>query len=74
MPRTEPIGAVLRHRLLHGWQALVRTARLMVGVPDYDRYLAHMRAQHPDRAPMQRAEFFRERMDARYGKGRSRCC
>jgi uncharacterized short protein YbdD (DUF466 family) len=52
-------------------------ARLMVGVPDYDTYAAHMRCNHPDKPIMSYAEFFRERQNARYGgKGRSslRCC
>jgi uncharacterized short protein YbdD (DUF466 family) len=57
-----------------GWQALVRGARLAVGVPDYDTYVAHLRREHPGREPMSREAFFRERMDARYGRGRSRCC
>ena len=53
---------------------LVRGARLAVGIPDYDAYCDHIRRAHPDRAPMDRRTFFRERMDARYGRGRSRCC
>ena len=56
------------------WRILVQAARLAVGVPDYDAYVAHVRAHHPDRTPMDRAEFFAERMQARYGRGRSRCC
>ena len=54
-----------------------QTARLMVGLPDYDAYLAHRRAQHPDEPAMSRAEFHRERTDRRYGSGAdriSRCC
>ena len=51
-------------------------ARLMVGVPNYETYVAHIAATHPDRTPMTRAEFFRDRQDARYGggKGGFRCC
>jgi len=52
------------------------TARLMVGLPSYDAYLAHMAQTHPDQPPMSYAEFFRNRQDARFG-GRSggfRCC
>jgi len=51
-------------------------ARLMVGVPNYETYVAHMAAIHPDRTPMTRAEFFRDRQEARYGggKGGFRCC
>jgi uncharacterized short protein YbdD (DUF466 family) len=47
----------------------------MVGLPDYDAYLAHMAAHHPDLAPMDRTAFFRDRQQARYGgKGGGRCC
>ena len=56
------------------WALAVRTARLAVGVPDYGAYLAHLRAHHPGREPMGRTEFFAERMQARYGRGQSRCC
>jgi uncharacterized short protein YbdD (DUF466 family) len=57
-------------------ERLVQTARLMCGVPDYETYVAHVRAQHPDRVAMSYEEFFRERQAARYGggKGRFRCC
>lgn len=53
------------------------TARLMVGVPDYDAYVAHRQQRHPGEAVMTYAEFFRERQDSRYGakSGKiSRCC
>jgi uncharacterized short protein YbdD (DUF466 family) len=61
-------------RLREAWRALMRGARLAVGVPDYEAYVAHLRARHPERVPMDRAAFFAERMQARYGRGRSRCC
>jgi uncharacterized short protein YbdD (DUF466 family) len=50
------------------------TARLMVGVPDYDAYLAHRRAHHPGEPAFTRAEFHRDRLARRYGEGASRCC
>ncbi len=56
------------------WTWAVRTARLMVGVPDYDVYIAHMGRMHPNIVPMDPAAFFTERLQARYGKGSSRCC
>jgi uncharacterized short protein YbdD (DUF466 family) len=54
----------------------VRTARLMVGVPDYETYLRHRQANHPGQPIMTYAEFFAERQEARYavGKGRFRGC
>lgn len=53
-----------------------QTALLMVGVPDYDTYVAHVRATHPDRAPMTREAFIRDRQVARYGGANrtGRCC
>ncbi len=49
--------------------------KMMIGVPDYDNYVEHMRITHPDQTPMTYEEFFRERQDARYGgKGGARCC
>lgn len=60
------------------WAILRDSARLMVGVPRYDVYLAHMAEKHPDEAVMSYPDFFRNRQDARYGggasKGISRCC
>lgn len=56
---------------------LGQAARLMVGVPDYDAYVQHMRLTHPEQTPMSYEEFFRECQEARYGgaDGRpGRCC
>lgn len=50
------------------------TMRLMVGVPEYETYVAHMREKHPDRTPMTYAQFFRERQDARYNGKVGKCC
>ena len=53
-----------------------RTARLMVGVTDYDAYAAHRRAEHPSEPMMSRTEFHRNRIERRFGAGGgiSRCC
>ena len=57
-----------------GWHATACAARLAIGIPDYDVYVAHMRERHPNGKPMDRNAFFLDRMQARYGKGRTRCC
>ena len=52
-------------------------ARLMVGVPNYQAYVDHMRARHPDREPMGDIAFQRDRQAARFGgggRGGFRCC
>lgn len=72
-PRVE-LCRVWIARLRAAWSVAVRGARLAVGVPDYDAYVRHCLRRHPDRAPMSREAFFRERMAARYDRGRSRCC
>jgi len=56
------------------WRAAARAARLAIGIPDYEVYVAHMREHHPGAPPMDRGAFVLERMQARYGKGRARCC
>ncbi len=54
----------------------IRTARLMVGIPDYETYVKHRKQFHPKEPIMTYEEFFRERQDARYafGKGRFKGC
>ena len=62
-------------RLRDAMKRIVETARLMVGLPDYEAYLAHRRAAHPSEPAMSRDEFHRERTDRRYGAGATgRCC
>ena len=51
--------------------AVVRT---VVGAPDYDRYVAHVRGAHPECQPMSRDEFMQQRMESRYSRPGSRCC
>ena len=63
-----------RELLRRAWRHAVQTARSTIGVPDYDAYLAHCRAHHPERAPMSYAEFFDERQRARYRGTGGRCC
>ncbi|MDB5729974.1 MAG: YbdD/YjiX family protein [Noviherbaspirillum sp.] len=55
---------------------LKQSMRLMVGLPEYSTYVAHMEATHPDQPCMSYEEFFLERQQARYGgDGRTgRCC
>lgn len=72
------IAAALLQRsgdaLRQWWRLAVSAARLAIGVPDYDTYVEHLRRHHPEREPMSYEAFFAERLAARYGKGRSRCC
>lgn len=61
-------------RWRQAWLRAVQTARLCCGVPDYDTYVRHLRAHHPERPVPSYAQFFRERQQARYRGGGGRCC
>ena len=57
--------------------AASRTAQIvrrLIGVPDYERYVAHVRAMHPGCEPMPRDAFMRKRMEDRYSRPGARCC
>ena len=56
------------------WRRLKEMLRLMIGVPDYQRNLAHRRALHPGEPVLDRAQFIAQRQAARYGRSSSRCC
>jgi uncharacterized short protein YbdD (DUF466 family) len=51
-----------------------QSLRLMVGVPEYSTYVAHMHSKHPDKPPMSYQEFFRECQATRYDGRVGRCC
>jgi uncharacterized short protein YbdD (DUF466 family) len=55
-------------------QYLGQSLRQMVGLPEYDTYLAHLERAHPDQTPMRYEAFFRERQETRYGGKRATCC
>lgn len=55
----------------HGVLAAVRR---VLGMPDYEAYLAHLRAHHPGcRLPSEK-EYFEEFVRAKYSGGPTRCC
>jgi uncharacterized short protein YbdD (DUF466 family) len=55
-------------------ERVANVVRRIIGVPDYDRYVAHLQSHHPDAKPMSRGEFDRQRMAERYSRPGSRCC
>lgn len=59
---------------MHALRRFVGVLRTVIGVPDYERYLRHMRARHPNCRVMTSDEFAKSRLDARYSRPGSRCC
>ena len=51
-----------------------RTLRTILGVPDYDRYVEHCRAHHPDTLPMTRDQFATDVLERKYSRAGTRCC
>ena len=48
--------------------------RRIIGAPDYECYLAHLAARHPDVTPLSRDAFARDALARRYDRPGSRCC
>ena len=61
-------------RLRHGMEAVRRACRQIVGIPDYERYLAHMAEHHPGEPVLPREEYFARAIDRKYGSSGPRCC
>jgi uncharacterized short protein YbdD (DUF466 family) len=48
--------------------------RRIIGAPDYECYLAHFAARHPEATPLSREAFARDALARRYDRPGSRCC
>ena len=70
--RPAPLGRKMsvRRRL----ESALRVVRTVLGAPDYQRYLEHVRERHPGEPPLTCEEFHLERLSARYTRPGSRCC
>lgn len=70
-------GCIMFGNLGEAKKYLGQAAKMLIGIPDYDNYVEHMKTNHPDKPYMTYTEFFRERQEARYGgsgEGGVRCC
>lgn len=67
---TKEIVAEARNRV----EQVANVVRRIIGVPDYDRYVAHVRAHHPDVTPMGHADFEQQRVYDKYSRPGGRCC
>ena len=61
-------------RSRHWLARAAAAARAVLGAPDYERYLAYMRAHRAGETPLTREEHQRRRLDARYSRPGARCC
>lgn len=55
-------------------QRVAAVVRRIVGVPDYEVYVAHVRECHAGVVPMSREEFEKSRLEDKYSRPGQRCC
>ena len=60
--------------IVHRLTYLAAVVRRVVGVPDYERYVAHVHTYHPDTEPLTWDQFYRMRLEDRYNRPGARCC
>ena len=48
--------------------------RRVAGMPDYGKYVEHLRRRHPGCPVPTEREYFEQYVAARYGDGPTRCC
>ncbi len=53
---------------------VARVVRRIIGVPDYERYVAHVQRHHPEQVPLTRDAFARDMLTRRYAQPGNRCC
>ena len=72
--RNGPAGRVDPARISAWLRRALAVVRTVIGAPDYDRYVAHMRQHHPECEVAPRDEFMQQRLESRYSRPGSRCC
>jgi uncharacterized short protein YbdD (DUF466 family) len=65
---------VRQPELLKSIDRIAAILRRIIGVPDYDRYVEHVRECHPEVTPMSAREFETSRMHDKYSRPGQRCC
>jgi uncharacterized short protein YbdD (DUF466 family) len=55
-------------------QRVAAVVRRIIGAPDYDQYVLHVRECHAGQVPMSRREFEKSRLEDKYNRPGQRCC
>ncbi len=64
----------LRGRLIETVGQARRAYLQIFGIPDYERYLAHVAAHHPGEAPLSRRDFSARAIERKYSRAGPKCC
>ncbi len=57
-----------------GLERALTALKRVVGMPNYEAYLEHLRTRHPECPLPTEREYFDEYLKGKYGGGFSRCC
>jgi uncharacterized short protein YbdD (DUF466 family) len=60
--------------LVDRFASAVSTVKRIVGMPNYEAYVAHLRDHHPECAIPTEREYYNLYLEGRYKAGGSRCC
>jgi uncharacterized short protein YbdD (DUF466 family) len=63
-----------RSRLIETARQVRRAYLQIFGIPDYERYLAHVAAHHPGEAPLSRRDFSARAIERKYSRAGPKCC
>ena len=55
-------------------KAVAEVTRRVAGMPDYERFVAHLRAEHPGCQIPSRQSYFADYVKGRYDRPGTRCC
>jgi uncharacterized short protein YbdD (DUF466 family) len=55
-------------------RGLCSACRQVLGIPDYERYLAHVAQRHPGAPVLTRGGFCAREFERKYGRAGPRCC
>lgn len=68
------LGTDIAQHLTTRWARATSTLNRIIGAPDYEGYLRHQLACHPDREPLTKDAFVKQRLEDRYSRPGARCC
>jgi uncharacterized short protein YbdD (DUF466 family) len=55
-------------------QVVIAAMKRVVGMPNYEAYVEHLRTHHPECPVPSERQYFDDYLKGRYGGGFSRCC
>lgn len=74
VPGSGEANLLRRDMQVHLFARIAAVIRRVIGVPDYEYYLLHVRRCHPNVQPMSRDVFVAEALVQRYQRPGNRCC